>query len=370
MGTKEVDLVTEAIAGTEKEIMDAAWKGDDAIDDGDDSGDRSLEEMGEGLEGRAADEDTDADGADDSAADAAPARDPKTGQFAAKKDGDEGAADAGDQDEQQGQQAQQRSQDDDADQHRIPRSALIAERERRQAAETERDTFRQEASQQIQALNQRLDMVLQALTTRQAPQLAAREEPKQDEEPVDLFQNPDAFISRALEKALSPIVQQIQGVRAESIETRHELSMRSAHIRHGEEVFNAAFNAFQKLDRNNPDDFAAGRRIAISRDPGEAMVKWFTDNRVLREVGSDPAAYRSRIEKETRDALLADPEFKKQIMSSLREEAASGNGGRPRNVVKLPPSANGARGGSVANNANPSLYDNSDQSVFESAWEG
>src|SRR5215475_7400414 len=53
MATHEVDI-GELITATEKEIFDSGMRGQDAEDGGpeDPSGDRSLEQMGEGLEGQ------------------------------------------------------------------------------------------------------------------------------------------------------------------------------------------------------------------------------------------------------------------------------------------------------------------------------
>ena len=41
------------------------------------------------------------------------------------------------------------------------------------------------------------------------------------------------------------------------------------------------------------------------------MVGWHKRNKTLAEVGDNPTEYRERIAKETREALIKDPEFRK-----------------------------------------------------------
>src|SRR5215831_19720131 len=70
MATREEDLIQDAIASTEKEIWSEAWGQEP--DAADETGDRSLETMGDGLEGQHEPDDEapdDAPDADEEAAD-------------------------------------------------------------------------------------------------------------------------------------------------------------------------------------------------------------------------------------------------------------------------------------------------------------
>src|SRR5581483_3221866 len=101
-----------------------------------------------------------------------------------------------------------------------------------------------------------------------------------------------------------------------------------------------------------------------SPNPGEALVSWHKRSATLAEVGDDPAAYRERVAKETREALLKDPEFRKQLLADMRGEAGVGDDGRPRTQVRLPKSLNGAQGSNVgAGRIDPNASDSSEQGI-------
>jgi len=99
-------------------------------------------------------------------------------------------------------------------------------------------------------------------------------------------------------------------------------------------------------------------------------VTWHRNQETLREVGNDPAAFKERIAKETRESLVKDPEFRKQLLADLRKEAgASDDGnGKPKSEFKLPRSLNGALGGTSRETVAASESDDSQNGIFESAW--
>src|SRR5690242_151059 len=93
MATKEVDLLGDAIANTEREIFEEATGKQASSIRTEEVIDRSLEEMGEGLEGQHEDdaepeegEEQDGDGAEVPDEDEGQERDPKTGKFKAKSE--------------------------------------------------------------------------------------------------------------------------------------------------------------------------------------------------------------------------------------------------------------------------------------------
>jgi hypothetical protein len=114
----------------------------------------------------------------------------------------------------------------------------------------------------------------------------------------------------------------------------HNLEM--THLRHGErfeKAYEAVVTAAQRGDQQ------LVRHFISQANPGEAMVRWYTQSEVLREVGNDPTAYKQK----TREELLKDPEFLAQAVEAHRRLATSG--GQPQNtVVKLPPSLSKATG--------------------------
>jgi hypothetical protein len=98
-------------------------------------------------------------------------------------------------------------------------------------------------------------------------------------------------------------------------------------------------------------------------------MRWHKTQATMREVGNDPEAY---IERKLQERL-SDPEYRRQLIDDLRNDAQRGDGGRPRTSTRLPRSLNGAsagaggRKGGGSRSADPGLYDDSDASAFEFA---
>jgi hypothetical protein len=179
--------------------------------------------------------------------------------------------------------------------HRIPLAELLDERDRRQAAERQREML----EQQLMALRRQ--------------QQAAQQTP-------DVFQDPEAF-TRTLERRVE---QQVQ--------TRFlNVSFADAHESQGEQ-FEAAYEALLATAiHETGGDLANGRsptrdRIINSGNPGKALMRWHGEREAVRETGGDLSAYRQRV----LDEALSDPEFRKTAMESWRGDAA-----RPANVTRL-----------------------------------
>lgn len=351
---KDTDLLSAAIAATEVEIFDSAFNKTEGISE--DDGDRSLEMIGDGLEGQheADDENGESDdepvveeteGTADEPSETAEENsdkpDPKTAPELAKPDG------------------------------RVPPGRLREQTERTRAAEAERDglktlleTERANAKKDLDALNAKLDGVLTAL---QRQQTAAPTAPKTDTAPAaapDMFEDPEGFrdhLIRQFETQLHVRDQRFEQMRIEN-------SLQLAHSKHGD-VFAKAYQEFTEAGKTgDPETIAAGQRILQSANPGEALVTWHKHNTTLREVGSDPAAFRERIAAETRQALMQDAEFRKQFLEELTAEAGIGDNGRPRTITHLPPSLNRAIGGSSRTSEDRHGLDGSDQAIFDSLF--
>jgi hypothetical protein len=183
-------------------------------------------------------------------------------------------------------------------QHQVPLSELLNTRERAQAAERERDEFRR-ALEQIQRQQQ-----------------AQQQRPQQV---PDMFADPDAYTRHIQET-----------VQRTTTEMRLEFDMQMAEVRHPD-VFPKAYDAFINAVGNprqpNPQLY---HEIMGARSPGQAIVDWFKRDAVLREVGTDPAAYRQKLQNE----LLEDQDFIAKVIERTR--GGGGNGSRPTNVTRLP----------------------------------
>lgn len=377
MATKTNDPVAEAIRSTEQELFAGAFDKEEHVED--DSGDRSREDM--------TDEFDEADEAE--AVDAKPESDKDKGEV---KDGEEDAeadeegqkrdgkgkfvkADKAEDDEADGDKDAKSETDDDGKvdkteplkseaEGRVPPGRLREQTERAKTAEAERDAARAEAAavrEEIKATNARLDSFLTAIQRQQPPK--AQEQPKTDTRP-DIFENPEGFVEHLTKGFQSELTRRDQQMEA----LRVDMSMQAASGRHAD-TFNKAYEAVSKLDPRNPDDQVTVRRIWASPNPGEALVRWHRNAETLREVGDDPAKFKERIANETRESLMKDPEFRKQLLAGLREEASGANAdGKPRTVTRLPKSLNGASGGRRdADDSSP--IDDTDGAHFKHAFQ-
>jgi hypothetical protein len=342
----EIDAIEQAVIETNREIAAEAW--DQEHVELDHTGDRTPETVGEGLEGQIEDEEADAEAeTEEVEAEAAetpegeekPAPAPKSGeqQPAPKPEG------------------------------RVPSARLREQTEKVRTLETERDALKAQLEtstnstrQEVAALKNQLEGVLAAL--RQQPQPPKSEAKPEAETIPDMFEDPKGYQEyqdKKWETRLNGVVAQVQKDRVAS-------SFADAHSRHGE-AFPKAMEAISAMNTTDPAAQALVRNIWSSPNPGEALIQWHKRNETLREVGDDPAKYREKIETEARTKLMADPEFRKQLIADLQAEASGGANGKPNTITRLPKSLNNSPGGSRAGFASE-VFDGSPQAVAESAW--
>lgn len=339
----EVDLLEDAVAGTEREILSDALS-NEPLDGGDDQSLEAMEEPGGPDEiideGDGGDEGDEAQGAD---GEEVRARDPETGRFAPKP----------------AEVAQQPARAE-----RVPLSELMTERRGRQDAETRVTALTAENSQVMQTLNA-LNARLDAMALQMGRPAAERKDATPAEPEIDIFTDPNKVLTDLRSGILSDVQQTI-------VNQRVETTFEAAHDAHGA-AFEEAYKDLTAQDHRDPGARAQVQRIMRSGNPGKALMKWHGEQKIVREVGGDPAKYRERVAAE----LLQDPAFRKQLVDSLRADAQ--NPGGVRHVVRAPnnggqrparkqvPSLSEASGGS-AQLADPDLYDTSDRSAFDFAF--
>lgn len=357
MATKEVDLLGEAIAGTEAEIFGEAVNGAEVEAGEGEEPDRSLEAMDEVEEA-----DSEAEGDGDGEFEDGEGEKPETkpnrddeGKFAAKADVSKDAKADGD-----GKQG-----DKPAERRGDPQVPLSAERQRRQNLETElekerreRETERTSFKTEFAKLEGRLDQVLRT----QQPPAPKAEEAKTDE--PDMFVDPEGHKQWIKDQ----IKQGVTAVKQEFSDLRINASMADAHEKHGK-TFETAFSAVSALDQSNPANSAVLRSIREAPNPGAKLMAWHREQETLREVGPDPVAYVNRKVEEALAEKMKDPEFRKTMLADMQAEARGGtNGNRPRNIIRNVPSLNGAAGRGDSQ-VDPRAFDNSEGGVFASAFE-
>ncbi len=353
MADRETELLSQAIIDTEKEIAGSAWGNDEVVLD--ETNDRSVEQTGDGLEGQHEEDEEETEGEDSEQAE---------GEGETDKDG---KGDESETDKSAKPEGDDKPETKPAEpQGRVPTGEHRKVLERARAAETERDrlkgeieTERSNTRKEIDTLKGQLAGVIQLLQQGK-PQAdkPAGDKPAAEELP-DLFENPNGFydhIKKLVQGAVAPLTeaQQKQAV---------AFSFQIAHALH-KDTFEQAMAAVQQLDRNNPDDRATVQRILRAPDPGRALIEWHKRSETLREVGDDPQKYRERVAAE----IMKDPEFRKQLLAEMRGEAATGDNGRARTEVRLPPSLNRATGSNLRAEVDTTADDGSDQAIAEAAW--
>lgn len=342
--------ISDAIDATSNEIFGAAFGQEETVLD--ETGDRSIEGMGDGLEGQhEADEAEGEESEDETESEGESEREAKDGET--EKEAAQAAT----------QQDDQKPQEREG---RVPPGRLREAAERARAAEAERDTLKTALETERTKNRSELDTVkgqLAALTQLLQRQNQQGEKPDDTkpatDQPIDLFENPQGFVESVDKKLDTNLQSVIQRLEEQRLATSFAIA-RGFH----KEVFDKAFAAAHNLDRSNPENAAMLQRIGTSHDPGEALVSWFKRAETLREVGDDPTAYRERVAKETRQALAQDPEFRKQLLAELRAEAEGT--GTPNTVTRIPPSLNGARGTRPVGDT--SILSDDPQAIFDSGF--
>lgn len=235
------------------------------------------------------------------------------GRFASKQE------DSADQPTAGGQEQPQPKPEPEKD-HRIPIRELLDERDRRQAAEREK-----------QELLQRL-----AAYERQHQQPPQRPDPIAD---------PDAYAEYMDDTMGGRIQSAAEEARMAAVNLAFDLAV----DQHGQEAVDTAMGALEATG-----DRALAASIKNAVNPAKALMKWHSRHKAQAEVGDDLDGYLAR----KREEWLSDPAVREQVLAKAREEA----GGRSSTSVTDLPSLNRVPGnaGSRPGTTEPEVF----QSAF------
>lgn len=346
-------MMRDAVISTNKEIAASVFDQDDLVHD--ETGDRSLETMGDGLEGQHEPEEDEPEAGEgeetsQEGAEGKDATDPKDDLKA--KDGKDADPKAGDRQDQKAF---------------VPPGRLREQTELARAAQAERDAIKAERDAERAQSQKDIAELKAAMALLQRQQQVTQPKPAEVEKPKipDILEDPIGYaeyVSRQVEERVA---------RTEKAANDRYLnaSMDSARARHGE-TFDAAWKAVTSLNPAEPENKALVQRILAQPNPGDALVSWHKRQETLREVGEDPAAFKARAQAEERERLKSDPEFRRQFLAELRGEAEGSlnANGRPRNKIELPPSIQRAAGGNGRSPNDFEHFDGSEQAIANSVW--
>lgn len=200
---------------------------------------------------------------------------------------------------------------------RVPLAELLAEREKRQRFESQ--------VAQMQA------------------HFAQMQAQREQQPAPDFFADPETYIRQQL----TPVESRFQDMQA----NMHQMMMHNARMSAaailGADKVKAAEAAFNEAVQNQTIDAVIAQRINGSANPFESAVTWHQQQIVLKEVGSDPAAYKQRL----LDDAMKDPTFIARVIEAQRLQATGSQPGRPRTVTL--PSANRASAAPGADDDGP-----------------
>jgi hypothetical protein len=200
---------------------------------------------------------------------------------------------------------------------------------------------------------QKLENHVRELQRREQERAAQQAQPKAEDM---LFTDPDKFI------------QQIESKHEKKLaDIQLNFDMQLASMRHGP-AFDHAWQHFFATCQNGADPVSYFR-VMNARSPGEEMVRWFNERRLMHETGGDLEAYRQRIIQEYQQqqgGAMPPPQLQQQP-----DQRARGDDGRflpqqqqPRQEVRLPTSLsrmNGSRGMPAASE----VEDGSEEAIFD-----
>jgi hypothetical protein len=172
-------------------------------------------------------------------------------------------------------------------------------------------------------------------------------------EPVNWFENPEG----ALKQSISPIEQQLAEIRSQSILNSSEALAIARHGVAAVDEMKAAIETAQQ--RNDPELQMLAVQMQRSNDPVGIAMNWHKRMRALEITGGDPVAYEQKV----KEKLLKDPDFRKQIVETIRAEASQNPAARP--VVQMPTPLRGTGANESADAA-----DMSDRAIFQHAMGG
>lgn len=168
-------------------------------------------------------------------------------------------------------------EEDDTDPVTGLRKALDAERGKGRKYKETVEQF----ERRLEAMQQQFTGFMQAFATQQRPT------PQPPAPKPDFFEDPDGFISQAVQ----PLAQQQE-------QQREAFSRMMAVDKHGEEAVNSAYTELANRMRTDPSVRFDYQRIMSSPHPFGTLVQWHKQQSAISEIGTDPQAFREKLRAE------------------------------------------------------------------------
>lgn len=171
----------------------------------------------------------------------------------------------------------------------VPVAALQAERQKAKRYTEQVADFQKKLEEQ--------NTLIQQLFAQQRP----APQPQAQPEAPDFYTDPDGYLSSREQR----LQQQFEN-------TRLAQSEMLAVEKFGEEAVATAFQAFEQRVKSDPSMRAEHQRMMASPHPFRELVKWHQSSQAMAEIGSDPVAYKARLEAEIREKIMAESQTTQQ----------------------------------------------------------
>ena len=211
----------------------------------------------------------------------------------------------------------------DANEHRDPSEALRAAVDDGNAAREQDQGHRVPLSELLSERDKRQEYERRVRAFEAAEARRREDEERAGQQVPDQFMDPDAY-TRFLREETN---RQVSELRREAQQERLNDRLDAASDKHGREAVNAAYQALAETG----DEALAGHFMS-QRNPYSAMVEWHKNQGVLKEIGSDPAAYREK----QLDEALKDPAFLQRAQEAIQAQAAQSPGFAPSPRARMP----------------------------------
>lgn len=196
----------------------------------------------------------------------------------------------------------------------IPVAALQAEREKGKKRYTEAvESFEKKLAEQAQQFDAKFNQLFAQLVPKPA-------QPEPEHAP-DIWTDPDAYLQRGVQQAVSPVMGQLKAMQRGMA----ELQFKPEVVAEAEKAFNTAAN-----EGKLPKEFI--QQINGSPNPWAAAVHWHQQQTAMAEIGSDPAAYKQKLRDELKAELMAEFQQGQQPGAQRAAPVMPGNFATGRNV--------------------------------------
>lgn len=195
----------------------------------------------------------------------------------------------------------------------VPVAALQAERQKAKRYTEQVAEFQTKLEQQNAQWEQRFNQIFSQLQPKPA-------QPEPEQAP-DIWTDPDAYLQRGVQQAVSPVMGQLKAMQRGMA----ELQFKPEVVAEAEKAFNTAAQAGQL-----PKEFI--QQINGSPNPWAAAVQWHQQQTAMAEIGSDPAAWKAQQREALKAEIMAELQQGQQPGAQRAAPVMPGNFATGRNV--------------------------------------